>query len=208
MPGLISPPIPLSPDVVQQRVHQRAVAMAGGRVHDHPGRLVDDDEVGVLVEDVERQILRRGEGRGGLGHEHRDDRPGIDGCARAARSLAVDAHASLADEALELRPRVPFDERGEHLIEALPLVLVAGLDHDRLSLVLFRVDRVAGVVQSGRHHPRLAAFFACRAFSSVAASAGRRESRTSITMATGTSRTEMNCDVDIRLKTSPRGSPR
>ena len=45
--------------VVEQRVDQRARRVAGGRVHDHPGRLVHDDDVGVLVEDGEREILGR-----------------------------------------------------------------------------------------------------------------------------------------------------
>ena len=56
-------------DVVQQRVDQRAARVAGGRVHDHPGRLVDDDEVGVLVED-RRAAASSGRGRRGdrLGH--------------------------------------------------------------------------------------------------------------------------------------------
>ena len=44
-------------DVVQQRVDQRAAGMAGRRVHDHAGRLVDDDEVAILVDDRERQRL-------------------------------------------------------------------------------------------------------------------------------------------------------
>ena len=38
-------------DMVEQRVDQRAARVAGRRVHDHAGRLVDDDEVGVLIED-------------------------------------------------------------------------------------------------------------------------------------------------------------
>ena len=44
-------------DVVEQRVDQRARVVARRRVHDHAGGLVHDDDVGVLVEDGERQIL-------------------------------------------------------------------------------------------------------------------------------------------------------
>ena len=54
-------------DVMEQRVDQRAGRIARGRVHHHAGRLVDDDDVGVLEEDLERQILglrRRGRGSG------------------------------------------------------------------------------------------------------------------------------------------------
>ena len=46
-------------DVMEQRVDQRAAGVAGGRMHDHAGRLVDDDEVGVVEEDLERQIFRQ-----------------------------------------------------------------------------------------------------------------------------------------------------
>ena len=40
-----------------ERVDQRAALMPGGRMHDEPGRLVDDDEVVVLVDDRERDRL-------------------------------------------------------------------------------------------------------------------------------------------------------
>ena len=46
--------------MVQQRVHQRPVGRARRRMHHQPGGLVDDDEVGVLVDDVERDRLGRG----------------------------------------------------------------------------------------------------------------------------------------------------
>ena len=42
-------------DVVEQRVHQRAAGVARGRMHDHPGRLVDDDQIVILVDDRQRQ---------------------------------------------------------------------------------------------------------------------------------------------------------
>ena len=44
--------------VVQQRVDQRAVRMAGGRVYHQTAGLVDDDHVAVLIYHVKRDILR------------------------------------------------------------------------------------------------------------------------------------------------------
>ena len=44
--------------VPEQGVDQSAVRMAGSRVHDHAARLVDHDEVRVLVHHVEREVLR------------------------------------------------------------------------------------------------------------------------------------------------------
>jgi hypothetical protein len=50
-------PLPSPP---QQRVYQGAGAVTGRRVDHHAGRLVDDDQVGVLVDDPERDGLRAG----------------------------------------------------------------------------------------------------------------------------------------------------
>ena len=54
MPGLSSPPMPLrSSTLVEQRVDERALRVTGGGMDDHAGRLVDDDEVRILIDDVE-----------------------------------------------------------------------------------------------------------------------------------------------------------
>ena len=42
--------------VGQQRVDQRAAGMARRRMDDQPGRLVDDQQVVVLVDDAERDL--------------------------------------------------------------------------------------------------------------------------------------------------------
>ena len=42
----------------QQRVDKRPLGIAGSRMHDHSGRLVDDDQVRVLEADIERDRLR------------------------------------------------------------------------------------------------------------------------------------------------------
>ena len=44
--------------VREQRVEQRAVGLAGARMHHQSGRLVDHDQRGVLVHDLERHALR------------------------------------------------------------------------------------------------------------------------------------------------------
>ena len=45
--------------VIQQRVDQRAVRIARRRVHDHTLRLVDDQQIVILVADIQRNILRQ-----------------------------------------------------------------------------------------------------------------------------------------------------
>ena len=46
-------------DVVQQGVHQCSGSMARAGVHHHPRRLVQNGDVGVLIQDFERQSLAR-----------------------------------------------------------------------------------------------------------------------------------------------------
>ena len=51
----------LAAAVRQQRVDERAARVTGRRVDDEPGRLVDDQQVGVLVDDPQRDVRRRRE---------------------------------------------------------------------------------------------------------------------------------------------------
>ena len=46
-----------------QRIHQRAGLMARGRMHHEAPWLVDDDDVVILIDDIERDILAAGLGR-------------------------------------------------------------------------------------------------------------------------------------------------
>ena len=56
--------------VVEQGVDQGAVRMARRGMDDEPARLVDDDDVVVLVDNVQRDVLRNGvDGRGLFGGE-------------------------------------------------------------------------------------------------------------------------------------------
>ena len=61
MPGRASPPMPdsSSPAWASSGIDQRAVEVARGRVDDQSGRLVEHDEVAVLVQDRQRDGLRR-----------------------------------------------------------------------------------------------------------------------------------------------------
>ena len=58
-PAACTPPMPerLSPQWAISALTSVPVAVAGGGMHDQPGRLVDDDELVVLVDDVERDVL-------------------------------------------------------------------------------------------------------------------------------------------------------
>ncbi len=90
-------------DVMQQRIDERAGGVTRAGMHDHARRLVDDDDVGILVKDLERHRLGFGGGRCGGGkidgdaisRTHREVR------ARLARG---DAHVTVFDQLLDLRP--------------------------------------------------------------------------------------------------------
>ena len=87
-------------------------------MHDDVGLLVEDDEVLILEEDVERDVL----GRGFLGRWGRDE--DLDDIAeaedrRGLGAAGVDGDATLFDEPLELGPAHEADAVGEVLVEAL-----------------------------------------------------------------------------------------
>ena len=84
-----------------QRVDQRAVSLAGGGMDDQAGRLVDDEQVLVLEEDVERQCPRRA---ASFGRRRRLDLD-LRAVGRVARGIAyrdaVDLDMTRLDQRLE-----------------------------------------------------------------------------------------------------------
>ena len=77
MPGRATPPMPLSwpRAMVQQGVDQRVLLVAGRRMHHQPRRLVQHQQGIVLVQDVQRHLLRLGLGGPGFGPVHFDLSP-------------------------------------------------------------------------------------------------------------------------------------
>ncbi len=94
--------------MADQRIDQRPVGMAGGGVDDEPGRLVDDDEMLVLVDDVERDVLALDGQIFRRGRVERDGRPRGELARGVARDLAVDEDAAVLDQRLEPRAGKPF----------------------------------------------------------------------------------------------------
>jgi hypothetical protein len=41
-------------DMMQERVDKGSLAVAGGRMYDHTRRLIDDHEVGIVIDDRDR----------------------------------------------------------------------------------------------------------------------------------------------------------
>ncbi len=102
---------------VQERVHHRRVRRAARRVDDHPGRLVEDDEVPVLVEDRQREVLRDRPGRLRRRHLDLERVPGAQP-HRGLRRPARDARVARLDEPLHARAREVGGEPRERDVEA------------------------------------------------------------------------------------------
>ena len=58
--------------MVQERIDERAVGIAGGRMHDQADGLIDHEEVVILEEDIKGDVLGDDFGRLGIGEMNRD----------------------------------------------------------------------------------------------------------------------------------------
>ena len=104
--------------VVEQRVDQRAVGVAGRRVHHHAFGFVDDEQVGVLIHDVQRDILRRRLDGLRVRHFHRHPVP----CPRLVafgHAAAVDLYARFLNKVLQGAAGQPFARLAQKAVQAL-----------------------------------------------------------------------------------------
>ena len=105
--------------MADQRIDERARLVACGRMHDEAGGLVDDDEVLVLEDDVERNILALGLGRGGLGNGDFDGLAGPHLGRRVGGRLAVDRHGAALDQRLDAGARHAVARARQKAVEPL-----------------------------------------------------------------------------------------
>ena len=103
-----------------QRVHKRAVGLAGARMDDHAGGLVDDDQVGILIQNVQRDVLCD---RTGVAHRRQAQhigRAGPDRGRRVARWTAILGHRAIKDQRLDAGARQRLgrgETRGKEPVE-------------------------------------------------------------------------------------------
>jgi len=126
--------------LMEQAVHDGGVGDAGPRVDRDAGRLVDDQEVRVVVEHRHGQVDRLQLGRADLGQID-DDRRAQRRSFGRLRGAAIDADVTLVDQLLDPRARQFWKAHGEQLVEAQPRVFVGDLDGAR------RGDRARGPLQ-------------------------------------------------------------
>ena len=96
---------------------ERAGAVTPGRVDDQPGRLVDHEEMVVLIGDPERDGRFGGSGGDRLARFDADPLAGGDLVALGP-GVAVDAHPSGVDRRLRLRPRA--ERPGQEAVQPRP----------------------------------------------------------------------------------------
>ena len=119
MPGRRTPPMPerLVAAMREQRVHQRAVGIAGRGMNHEPGRLVDDDDMLVLIDDGEIHGLRHRL----VGDRRRQAQgealAGADPQRRVRYGRAIQGHVSRLDEMLDARPRKIGEMRRQQPVE-------------------------------------------------------------------------------------------
>lgn len=166
-------------DLVQERVDQGPAPMAGGRVDDHAGWLVDDHDVTVLIEDGELERLGGQLGNLRIGHLDGNGLPRFDRLVGLGRATG-DGHESGLDEPLDLGSGVVGKDGGQKAVETGSVVVRP--DRERLCCqAAFRARLGAGTKVFARY--------------------------ASMTMERGTSSREMNCEVE-NMPTLPRSSPR
>jgi hypothetical protein len=92
--------------------------MTRPRVHNEPGRFVEDEEIVVLEKDLERHRLGLRVAFFNLGLAHFDNVAGVNGVARS-RLLAIHVDESVADQCLEADAREGGERESESAVEPL-----------------------------------------------------------------------------------------
>ena len=87
--------------VMEQCVDERARRHAGAGMHDHPGRLVDDDQIVILMDDIERNGLGRGPCRFRRRYDQHDPVAFVDPVIGVQYVPTGDGHRACPDQALD-----------------------------------------------------------------------------------------------------------
>ena len=117
-------------DAMQQRIDQRARVVPGGRVHDHAGRFVHDDQIRILVDDRQRDVFGDGGRRRRLGNVDGDAIAGLDGQI-GFRGAPGHRDLPLLDQPLNLRTRLARDEARQISVEPFADLIGSDLEADR-----------------------------------------------------------------------------
>ena len=114
-----------------QRTDKRSRPVSAGRMHDHPRRLVDDDQVLVFEEDLQGNLFRP---RGLAGNFRQNDPhplPRANAIGRLSAVL-VDAHAAGRNHAPQMAPAVIVKVQGKQNVQPLAGLTFVDDELDRL----------------------------------------------------------------------------
>lgn len=103
--------------VMEKGVDEGAIGIACGGVNHHAVRFVEDDEVFVFVQDVERDVLRNEFEGDGFGDGDADEVTRVEGLFGFGGAL-VDEDVAFFDEGLQARARVFLELGGKVGVEA------------------------------------------------------------------------------------------
>ncbi len=131
-----------------ERVDERVVAVAAGRMDDEVRRLVEDDEQVVLVEDLQRDLGDAVRGLRRRRERQADFLAELD-AVRAIEADSAGGDLALGDQFLHLRPRAPVQAHLQELVEAHPGLV--GVDVEDLRLL--RHDQLVGRLAEGAARP-------------------------------------------------------
>src|SRR6516225_4925446 len=105
--------------VGDQGVDERASPIAWGGMHDEPRRLIDNEQLFILVNDRERDVLRFRLSRHRRGYVERDRCTRVNTVVRLNNRPTRDGDVAGENKRLQVRSGQFCDAGGEHAIEAL-----------------------------------------------------------------------------------------
>ena len=88
-------------DMMKECVDERSLAVTGGWMHDHARRLIDDREVGIVIDDRDRKGFRLGYGRF-QGRDFQRNEVAVTANGAGVTNLAADVSHAPFDQALDL----------------------------------------------------------------------------------------------------------
>ena len=103
----------------KEGMDQSMPGVSRGGMDDHPRRLVDHQQIGILMEDFERDGFRFQKHRLGGRLRERNECAGSDGLTRFDRP-AIHSDMALADERLHAGAREPRQLPGQESVQPIP----------------------------------------------------------------------------------------
>ncbi len=123
------------PAMRNQRVNQRTILVPGRRVHNKPCRLVDDNDVLILKQDIKRNILPNGISRDRFWHNHLKSRTRFDPVSRVPYRPPGFNHMTITNKRLHPRSAAFIELGRQKPVNALPSIALASNHNTNIVLI-------------------------------------------------------------------------